>query len=153
MLPFPPALASHNQQALTRHNHINLPASLPRLPSLSTTHGTIKGLRQLEEPNRTSGQQAKTDDRLSEVEVLGMSRDAQIVGVFVDDAVLRSLSVDKDVRIHHSLDEPPKLAGHGWRLQYFRLCFGWDVKFSRHEAVCASEVHGAAAEICAPFTF
>ena len=82
-----------------------------------------------------------------------MSGDTEGTSVFIDDAVLRSLAWRKDVFIDHTLENPIQLVGHAWSLEDLRFRGGWSGSFRGHEAVCASEMHGSAAEICSPGAF
>ena len=82
-----------------------------------------------------------------------MRGDALVVGVLVHYAVLRSLIAGEDVFIHHTLDEPLELFGHGRRLQNLGVFTDWGVGLGLEEAVCATEMHCAAAEIRSPCAF
>lgn len=82
-----------------------------------------------------------------------MSGDSERTSVFVHDAVLRLLVRQEDTIIDHALKNPIQLVGDGWSLEDLRLRGAWSGGFGGHEAVCASEMHGSAAEICSPGAF
>ena len=82
-----------------------------------------------------------------------MSGDPERTSVFIHDAVLRFLVWREDTIIDHALKNPIQLVREGWSLEYLRLRGAWTGGFRWHEAVCASEMHGSAAEICSPGAF
>ena len=82
-----------------------------------------------------------------------MSGDTERTNVFIHDAILRLLVWRKDTIIDHTLKNPIQLVGDGWSLENLRLRMAWTGGFRGHEAVCASEMHGSATEICSPGAF
>ena len=82
-----------------------------------------------------------------------MSGDTERTSVFIDDAVLRLLGRREDTIVDHALKNPIQLVGHGWSLEDLTLHGAWSGDFRGHEAVCAPEMHGSAAEICSPGAF
>ena len=79
-----------------------------------------------------------------------MSGDTERTSVFIDDAVLRPLVCREDTFVDHTLKNPTQLVGHGWSLEDLRLRGTCNRGFRGHEAVCASEMHGSAAQIRSP---
>ena len=82
-----------------------------------------------------------------------MSGDTERTSVFIHDTVLRLLVRREDTIIDHTLKNPLQLVGNGWNLEDLRLRRAWTGGFRGHETVCASEMHGSAAEICSPAAF
>ena len=82
-----------------------------------------------------------------------MSGDAERTAVFIHDAILRLLVRREDTVINHPLKNPVQHVGDGWSLEDLRLRGACTGGFRGHEAVCASEMHGSAAEVCSPGAF
>lgn len=113
MLPLPSTLTPHNQQAPTQHPYIFPPSRLLGLPSLPTPHRPIKRPRQLVKADRTRRKQTETYNRLSELKILCVCRDAEVSGILVDDAVLRSRIIGEYMCVDHSLDQQGEFWRHG----------------------------------------
>lgn len=152
MLPSPPTLTPHDQQAPGWQTYIDPLPCLLGFPCFPAADRAIKRLRELVEADRAGGKQTETHYRLSEMEILRVGGDAVVAGVFVDYAILRSLAVTKDALVDESLNQPFEFGRYGRCWDDLRF-YGRRRGFRGHEAVRAAEVHGAAAEICSPGAF
>ena len=151
MLPFPPAVSIHHEQAPPRQIYIDFVPSLCCFPRLSTSYRAIKGPFQLMEPKGTRRKQTQAYHWLSKLEILGMRRYTEIPSILVHDTELWHFVRLKNPSLDHPLYEPGELRRHGWRLYDPRLQFALRRHgFGRHQAVGATEMHCAATKVGSP---